>query len=56
MNYESPVINGDGTNFRDFTDIDNVIQMNELAMINPNLLAINMGILLLLMIEPLYYK
>ncbi|MBS7255439.1 SDR family oxidoreductase [Flavobacterium branchiicola] len=32
MNYESPVINGDGNYSRDFTYIDNVIQMNELAM------------------------
>ena len=29
--HESPVINGDGTNSRDFTYIDNVIQMNHLA-------------------------
>lgn len=28
---ESPVINGDGTNSRDFTFIENVIQMNHLA-------------------------
>lgn len=34
MNYESPVINGDGNFSRDFTYIDNVIQMNELAMNN----------------------
>jgi UDP-N-acetylglucosamine/UDP-N-acetylgalactosamine 4-epimerase len=32
MKYESPVINGDGNFSRDFTYIDNVIQMNELAM------------------------
>ena len=31
MNHESPVINGDGTYSRDFTYIDNVIQMNVLA-------------------------
>jgi UDP-N-acetylglucosamine 4-epimerase len=31
MNYESPIINGDGNYSRDFTYIDNVIQMNELA-------------------------
>lgn len=36
MNYESPVINGDGNYTRDFTYIDNVIQMNELAMLNEN--------------------
>lgn len=41
MNYESPVINGDGTNSRDFTYIDNVIQMNELAMTTQNTEAIN---------------
>ena len=37
MNYESPVINGDGNFSRDFTYIDNVIQMNKLAIttINP---------------------
>lgn len=33
MKHESPVINGDGTNSRDFTYIDNVIQMNFLAML-----------------------
>lgn len=32
MNLESPQINGDGDYSRDFTYIDNVIQMNELAM------------------------
>jgi UDP-N-acetylglucosamine 4-epimerase len=31
MAYKSPVINGDGTCSRDFTYIDNVIQMNHLA-------------------------
>jgi UDP-N-acetylglucosamine/UDP-N-acetylgalactosamine 4-epimerase len=31
MAHESPVINGDGTYSRDFTYIDNVIQMNHLA-------------------------
>ena len=31
MNHESPVINGDGTFSRDFTYIDNVLQMNLLA-------------------------
>lgn len=41
MNHQSPIINGDGNYSRDFTYIDNVIQMNELAMTvnNPN--AIN---------------
>ncbi len=31
MSHQSPVINGDGTSSRDFTYIDNVIQMNHLA-------------------------
>lgn len=38
---ETPVINGDGTFSRDFTYIDNVIQMNELAMTTSNPEAIN---------------
>lgn len=38
---ESPIINGDGTFSRDFTYIDNVIQMNELAMTTSNQEAIN---------------
>ena len=41
MNYESPVINGDGNFSRDFTYIDNVIQMNELAISTQNPEAIN---------------
>jgi UDP-N-acetylglucosamine 4-epimerase len=41
MQYESPVINGDGNYSRDFTYIDNVIQMNELAMTTQNPDAIN---------------
>ena len=41
INYESPVINGDGMHSRDFTYIDNVIQMNELAMTTTNSEAIN---------------
>jgi UDP-N-acetylglucosamine 4-epimerase len=41
MNYESPVINGDGNYSRDFTYIDNVIQMNELAMLTENPQAVN---------------
>jgi UDP-N-acetylglucosamine 4-epimerase len=40
MNNESPVINGDGTNSRDFTYIENVLQMNELAMLSENKQAI----------------
>jgi UDP-N-acetylglucosamine 4-epimerase len=41
MNEESPVINGDGNYSRDFTYIDNVIQMNVLAMLTENPEAIN---------------
>jgi len=41
LNHESPVINGDGNFSRDFTYIDNVIQMNELAMLTQNPNAIN---------------
>src|SRR5690554_4115298 len=41
MKGESPVINGKGDFSRDFTYIDNVIQMNELAMLTENTEAIN---------------
>jgi len=41
MQHESPVINGDGNYSRDFTYIDNVIQMNELAMTTQNPKALN---------------
>lgn len=41
MNHERPVINGDGSNSRDFTYIDNVIQANHLAAIVSNKEAIN---------------
>ena len=41
MNHESPVINGDGTYSRDFTYIDNVIQMNLLAITSENKEAVN---------------
>lgn len=41
MNYESPTINGDGTYSRDFTYIDNVIQMNTLAITTENKEALN---------------
>lgn len=41
MNHESPVINGTGDYSRDFTYIDNVIQMNELAITTTNPAAIN---------------
>jgi UDP-N-acetylglucosamine 4-epimerase len=36
MAHQSPVINGDGTYSRDFTYIDNVIQMNHLAATTQN--------------------
>lgn len=36
MAHESPLINGDGSNSRDFTYIDNVIQMNHLAVLTTN--------------------
>jgi len=35
MQHEAPVINGDGLYSRDFTYIDNVIQVNQLAAITP---------------------
>jgi UDP-N-acetylglucosamine 4-epimerase len=41
MNHESPLINGDGEYSRDFTYIDNVIQMNIRAMETTNPEAIN---------------
>jgi UDP-N-acetylglucosamine/UDP-N-acetylgalactosamine 4-epimerase len=41
MQLESPTINGDGNYSRDFTYIDNVIQMNELAMLTTNPDAVN---------------
>ncbi|MFZ4678810.1 MAG: SDR family oxidoreductase [Flavobacterium sp.] len=41
MKHESPIINGDGNFSRDFTYIDNVIHMNELAMLTQNPEAIN---------------
>ncbi|MCC8358779.1 SDR family oxidoreductase [Salinimicrobium sediminilitoris] len=41
MKHESPVINGDGTYSRDFTYIDNVIQMNLLALTTDNKEALN---------------
>jgi UDP-N-acetylglucosamine 4-epimerase len=40
MNYESPVINGDGSYSRDFTYIENVIQMNHLAATTKNTEAV----------------
>lgn len=41
MAHESPVINGDGEYSRDFTYIDNVVQMNMLAMTTQNEKAVN---------------
>ncbi|MFD1601594.1 SDR family oxidoreductase [Flavobacterium artemisiae] len=41
IKHESPIINGDGNYSRDFTYIDNVIQMNELAMTSQNKEAVN---------------
>lgn len=41
IQHESPTINGTGENSRDFTYIDNVIQMNERAMLTDNPNAVN---------------
>lgn len=41
MRHESPVINGDGEYSRDFTYIDNVVQMNILALTTQNPEAVN---------------
>lgn len=41
IKHESPVINGTGDYSRDFTYIDNVIRMNELAMLTDNPEAVN---------------
>jgi UDP-N-acetylglucosamine 4-epimerase len=41
MRRESPVINGDGNHSRDFTYIDNVLQMNRLAIETKNPNAVN---------------
>lgn len=41
MRHESPVVNGDGEYSRDFTYIDNVIQMNLLALTSTNPEAVN---------------
>lgn len=41
MQHQSPVINGDGSFSRDFTYIDNVIQMNVRAMVTDNQNALN---------------
>lgn len=41
MKYDSPVMNGDGSYSRDFTYIDNVIEMNIRAMLTENKDALN---------------
>ena len=41
LNHESPIINGDGEFSRDFTYIDNVIHMNEQAMLCKNNESLN---------------
>jgi UDP-N-acetylglucosamine 4-epimerase len=41
INYQSPIINGDGNYSRDFTYIDNVIQMNERALFTEEVMAVN---------------
>ncbi|WP_047414419.1 SDR family oxidoreductase [Cellulophaga sp. Hel_I_12] len=41
MQHESPVINGDGSYSRDFTYIDNVIEMNVRALLTQNKEALN---------------
>lgn len=41
MQLQSPKVNGDGNYSRDFTYIDNVIHMNELALTTTNPLAVN---------------
>jgi len=41
MNHENITINGDGNHSRDFTYIDNVIQMNELAISIDKMVAVN---------------
>ncbi len=41
LNHEGPVINGDGSFSRDFTYIDNVIQINKLALFTKNREALN---------------
>jgi len=41
INHQSPIINGDGERSRDFTYIDNVIQMNLLALETTNVNSVN---------------
>lgn len=40
-NHESPVLNGDGSFTRDFTYIENIVQMNILALTTNNVKAVN---------------
>lgn len=41
LEHESPVVNGDGSYSRDFTYIDNVVQMNIKAAMSKNQMAVN---------------
>lgn len=41
INGQSPIIHGDGSQSRDFTYIDNVVQINQLALLTTNHSAIN---------------
>ena len=41
IRHESPTIHGDGTNSRDFTYIDNVVEINQLAALADNPAAVN---------------
>ena len=41
MNNESPTINGDGNNSRDFTFVDNVVMANKLALTSTKEIALN---------------
>tara|TARA_Y100000816_G_scaffold280347_1_gene253606 strand:+ start:1440 stop:2429 length:990 start_codon:yes stop_codon:yes gene_type:complete len=41
INYNSPIINGDGSISRDFTYIDNIVQLNTLAILCDNGIALN---------------
>ncbi|MGB2173271.1 MAG: NAD-dependent epimerase/dehydratase family protein, partial [Flavobacteriaceae bacterium] len=41
INHQAPVINGDGSNSRDFTYIDNVIRMNFLVLTTKSEVALN---------------
>lgn len=41
LNGESPTINGDGSQSRDFTYVDNVVQVNQLALLTQNPKSLN---------------